>query len=140
MDDGRDALGVMAVTMGAEATAHCKALFEGDDYQAYLLAHGFAVESAEALAELVHARMRAELGVGGEDDPDPAQLIKGRYRGCRYSFGYPACPELSDQRVLAEMLDWGRIGLTLTEECQLDPEQSVSALVAHHSKAGYFSV
>jgi 5-methyltetrahydrofolate--homocysteine methyltransferase len=137
---GRDVLGVMAVTMGPEATVRCRALFEGDDYRAYLLAHGFAVESAEALAELVHARLRAELGLAGDDDPDPAQLIKGRYRGCRYSFGYPACPELDDQRLLAEMLDWGRIGIALTEECQLDPEQSVSALVVHHPEAGYFAV
>ncbi len=139
-ETGRDVLGVMAVTMGAEATAHCQKLFDDDDYQEYLLAHGFAVESAEALAELIHARMRAELGLGDEDDPDPAQLIKGRYRGCRYSFGYPACPELSDQRGLAEMLDWERIGLALTEECQLNPEQSVSALVVHHTGAGYFAV
>ena len=137
---GRDALGVMAVTMGPEATARCQDLFAGDDYHAYLLAHGFAVESAEALAELMHARMRAELGLAGDDAPDPAALIKGRYRGCRYSFGYPACPELDDQRVLAEMLDWKRIGIALTEECQLDPEQSVSALVVHHPEAGYFAV
>ncbi|MBU0743085.1 dihydropteroate synthase, partial [bacterium] len=137
---GRDVLGAMAVTMGAAATARCRALFAGDDYREYLLTHGFAVESAEALAELVHARMRAELGIAADDDPDPAGLIKGRYRGCRYSFGYPACPELDDQRVLAEMLDWGRIGIALTEECQLDPEQSVSALVVHHPEAGYFAV
>ncbi len=140
MDEGRDVLGVFAATMGAEATARCKALFEGDDYREYLLTHGFAVESAEALAEWVHARMRSELGIAGDDDPDPAQVIRGRYRGCRYSFGYPACPELADQRILAEMLDWGRIGLGLTEECQLDPEQSVSAVVVHVEGAGYFAV
>jgi len=139
-DQSRDVLGVMAVTMGAEATARCRELFAGDDYREYLMTHGFAVESAEALAELVHVRMRAELGFAGDDDPDPAGLIKGHYRGCRYSFGYPACPELDDQRVLAEMLDWGRIGIALTEECQLDPEQSVSALVVHHPGAGYFKV
>ncbi len=140
LNEGRDTLGVMAVTMGPEATAYCRTLFEGDDYQAYLLAHGFAVESAEALAELVHARMRDELGLAQDDDPDPAQMIKGRYRGCRYSFGYPACPELADQRVLAEMLDWGRIGLGLTEEWLMEPEQSVSALVVHCLGAGYFRV
>ena len=138
--DGRDVLGAMAVTMGAAASARCAELFAGDDYRAYLLTHGFAVESAEALAELVHARMRAELGLAGDDDPEPAGLIKGRYRGCRYSFGYPACPDLDDQHVLADMLDWGRVGIDLTEACLLEPEQSVSALVVHHPEAGYFSV
>ena len=140
LDEGRDLLGAFAVTLGPEATSRAKTLFDDDDYRAYLLTHGFAVESAEALAELVHARMRAELGIAGEDDPDPAGMIRGRYRGCRYSFGYPACPELGDQRVLAEMLDWGRIGLGLTEGWQLDPEESVSAVVVRARGAGYFSV
>ena len=138
--DGRDVLGVMVVTMGQAATEYCNRLLAGDDYREYLLAHGLAVEAAEALAELVHARMRAELGVDADDSREPAELIKGRYRGRRYSFGYPACPDLEGQRVLAEMLGWERIGVELSEECQLEPEQSTSALVFHHPEAEYFSI
>ncbi len=138
-EDG-DVLGVSVVTMGPAATEYCARLMADDAYREYLLAHGFAVESAEALAELWHARMRTELGIDGDDAPDPADLIHGRYRGRRFSFGYPACPDLEGQRVLAEMLDWGRIGVTLTEGCQLDPEQSTSALVVHHPEAEYLKV
>jgi len=136
----RDVLGVSVVTMGAVATEYCHRLMESDSYHAYLLAHGFAVESAEALAELVHARMRRELGINGDDAADPKEILRGRYRGQRFSFGYPACPELEGQQVLAEMLQWERIGVTLSEEMQLHPEQSTSALVLHHPRAEYFSV
>ncbi len=139
-DGARDVLGVMAVTMGPEASRHTAALMAADDYSGYLLAHGFAVESAEALAEHWHQVMRRELGIDGDDAADPAAVVRGGYRGRRYSFGYPACPELADQRLLAEMLDWRRIGLELTESCQLDPEHSVTALVVHHPDAEYFSV
>jgi len=135
----RDVLGVSVVTMGAAATEYCARLMADDSYQEYLLAHGFAVESAEALAELWHARMRAEIGIDGDDADDPAELIKGRYRGRRFSFGYPACPDLEEQRVMEEMLTWERIGVTLTENFQLDPEQSTSALVVHHPGAEYLN-
>ena len=104
-----------------------------------MLAHGFAVESAEALAELWHKRMRAELGIDGDDAADPTEMIKGRYRGRRFSFGYPACPDLEHQALLAEMLDWKRIGIDLSEGFQLDPEQSTSAIVVHHPEAEYLS-
>ena len=137
--EDQDVLGVSIVTMGSAASEYCQRLVKADSYHAYLLAHGFAVESAEALAELVHARMRVELGINGEDGATPKEILRGRYRGRRFSFGYPACPELEDQRILAEMLQWERIGVRLSEEDQLDPEQSTSALVVHHPQAVYFS-
>ena len=137
---GRDVLGVMAVTVGAAATEKARALMDDDDYREYLLLHGFAVETAEALAEHVHRLMRRELGIDRDDAPTAAGVIRCGYRGRRYSFGYPACPELADQRILAGMLDWQRIGLSLSGECQLHPEQSVSAVVAHHPEAQYYSV
>jgi 5-methyltetrahydrofolate--homocysteine methyltransferase len=136
----RDVLGVMVVTVGEAATAHCRDLLQADDYREYLLAHGFAVETAEALAEFQHRALRRELGIGGDDAAAPADLVKGRYRGRRFSFGYPACPDLEHQRLLQEMLDWERIGIRLSEECQLEPEQSTSALVFHHPGAEYFSI
>ena len=134
-----DVIGVSVVTMGAAATEYCARLMAADSYQEYLLAHGFAVESAEALAELWHKRMRAELGIDGDDAADPTEMIKGRYRGRRFSFGYPACPDLEHQALLAEMLDWKRIGIDLSEGFQLDPEQSTSAIVVHHPEAEYLS-
>ena len=137
--EDRDVLGVSVVTMGAAASEHCATLMAADSYQEYLLAHGFAVESAEALAELWHKKMREEIGIAGQDDPDPAQMIRGRYRGRRFSYGYPACPDLEQQALLAEMLGWERIGIALTEGFQLDPEQSTSALVVHHPEAEYIS-
>jgi 5-methyltetrahydrofolate--homocysteine methyltransferase len=133
-------LGVMIVTVGEAATAHCRDLLQSDDYHEYLLAHGFAVETAEALAEFQHRALRRELGIDGDDAAAPADLVKGRYRGRRFSFGYPACPDLEHQRLLQEMLDWERIGIRLSEECQLEPEQSTSALVFHHPGAEYFSI
>lgn len=137
--EDRDVLGVSVVTMGAAASEHCAGLMAADSYQEYLLAHGFAVESAEALAELWHKTMREEIGIADQDDPDPAQLIRGRYRGRRFSYGYPACPDLEQQVLLQEMLGWERIGIGLTEGYQLDPEQSTSALVVHHPEAEYIS-
>ena len=108
--------------------------------QEYLFLHGFGVECAEGLAELWHKRMRAELGIGGDDSPRTRELFTQNYRGSRYSFGYPACPEMSDQEKLFRLLDPSRIGCRLTENWQIDPEQSTSALVVHHPEARYFSV
>jgi len=136
----RDVLGALVVTVGEAATARCRDLLQADDYREYLLTHGFAVETAEALAEYQHRELRRELGVAGDDAADPADLVKGRYRGRRFSFGYPACPDLEHQRLLGEMLGWERIGIRLSEECQLEPEQSTSALVFHHPGAEYFSI
>ncbi|MCP4895204.1 MAG: hypothetical protein GY911_15505, partial [Actinomycetales bacterium] len=104
-----------------------------------LYLHGFGVECAEGLAEMWHKRMRAEIGIGHHDDPDIRRLFGQNYQGCRYSFGYPACPEMSDQETLFKLLEPERIGCRLTENWQIDPEQSTSALVVHHPDAAYFS-
>jgi len=98
------------------------------------------VETAEALAELWHKRMRAMWGIGEEDAEEIHKLFKLHYRGCRYSFGYPACPNLEDQAKLFQLLEPERIGLALSEQFQLEPEQSTTALVVHHPEAKYFNV
>ncbi|MDP2360912.1 MAG: methionine synthase [bacterium] len=136
----RDVLGVQWVTVGAEATAEAKRHLEADRYQEYLYRHGLSVEAAEALAEAWHRRMREELGIAGEDSPRLAGIFRQGYRGSRYSFGYPACPRLEDQRLLADILGVDRIGCRLTEEWQIVPEQSTSAVIVHHPEARYFSV
>jgi 5-methyltetrahydrofolate--homocysteine methyltransferase len=97
------------------------------------------VQLTEALAEMWHARVRDELGFGVEDDADLGGILRQAYRGSRYSFGYPACPDLTDRAVLVELLDPSRIGVSLSEELQLHPEQSTDALVVHHPEAKYFN-
>ncbi len=139
-DNERDVIGLQVVTMGANASTVARDWFGADRYQDYLYLHGLSVEMAEAMAEYVHKRIRAELGFTSDEARDMDGLLKQEYRGSRYSFGYPACPNLADQRQLLDLLDAGRIGVTLTEEDQLDPEQSTSALVILHPKAKYFSV
>jgi 5-methyltetrahydrofolate--homocysteine methyltransferase len=134
-----DVLPMQAVTMGERATAFAQKLFAADQYSDYLYFHGLAVQMAEALAEWVHARIRRELG-----HPDPAgmplrDVLAQRYRGSRYSFGYPACPNVADSRQQLQWLGAERIGLSMDESEQLHPEQSTTALVALHSKARYFS-
>jgi 5-methyltetrahydrofolate--homocysteine methyltransferase len=136
----RDVCALQLVTVGAKASDVAREWFAGDRYQDYLYLHGLSVEMAEALAEYVHKRIRAELGLGGEDAREIDKLLKQGYRGSRYSFGYPACPNLEDQVPLLKLLDAGRIGVTLSEEFQLEPEQSTSAIVLHHPQARYFSV
>ena len=136
----RDVIALQAVTMGAQASETARQWFAENRYQDYLYLHGFSVEMAEALAEYVHARIRAELGFAGEDARDMDQMLKQGYRGSRYSFGYPACPNVADQKQLLTLLGAERIGLSLTEEDQLDPEQSTSAIVALHPQAKYFRV
>ncbi|MBM3554821.1 MAG: methionine synthase, partial [Alphaproteobacteria bacterium] len=136
----RDVIGLQIVTIGQKASDTARAWFEGDRYQDYLYLHGLSVELAEALAEYVHRGIRAELGFGHEDDRDMAKMLKQGYRGSRYSFGYPACPNLADQRHLLRLLGAERIGVSLTEEDMLEPEQSTSAIVLHHPQARYFSV
>jgi 5-methyltetrahydrofolate--homocysteine methyltransferase len=140
VDDGvPDVLGLQVVTMGPRITEVAQALFAADRYQEYLYAHGFGVEMAEALAERWHRRMREELGIAGDDGATPQDWFRQDYRGSRFSFGYPACPDLEDQAKLFRLLDPARIGVGLTEEFMLDPEQSTSALVLHHPEAGYFN-
>jgi 5-methyltetrahydrofolate--homocysteine methyltransferase len=134
-----DVLPMQAVTMGEQASSFAQQLFAADQYSDYLYFHGLAVQMAEALAEWTHARIRRELG-----HPDPAEMplrdvLAQRYRGSRYSFGYPACPNVGDSRQQLLWLDAGRIGLSMDESEQLHPEQSTTALVALHSQARYFS-
>jgi 5-methyltetrahydrofolate--homocysteine methyltransferase len=135
-----DYAGFHVVTMGARASEREKELFAANQYQDYLLLHGLSVEMTEALAELWHRRIREEWGFAAEDGPSLAGLFRQQYRGSRYSWGYPACPELEEQAKLAELLEIERIGVTLTEECHLVPEQSTSAIVVPHPEAKYFVV
>ncbi|MGY2710280.1 5-methyltetrahydrofolate--homocysteine methyltransferase [Thermostichus sp. OS-CIW-39] len=134
-----DVFPMQAVTVGAEATAYAQRLFAEGQYTDYLYFHGLAVTLAEALAEWCHARIRRELGFGHEDSPDIRKILHQGYRGSRYSFGYPACPNIADQRILLELLQAERIGLTMDESDQLDPEQSTTAIVAYHPAARYFN-
>jgi 5-methyltetrahydrofolate--homocysteine methyltransferase len=136
----RDVLGVQLVTMGEEPSRKARALFEGGAYQDYLFVHGFSVEMTEALAEYWHKRMRQMWGIAGKDATDVRKLFQQGYQGARYSFGYPACPDLSDQAKLDRLMDFSQIGVGLTESYQLVPEHSTSALVVHHPEARYFSV
>ena len=128
------------VTMGTVASAREKELFAADKYQDYLLLHGLSVEMTEALAELWHRRIREEWGFADEDGPTLTGLFKQQYRGSRYSWGYPACPDLDDQTKVAELLEIDRIGVALTEEFHLVPEQSTSAIIVPHPEAKYFVV
>jgi 5-methyltetrahydrofolate--homocysteine methyltransferase len=134
-----DVVAFTVVTMGARVSEATAELFAKDAYRDYLELHGLSVQLAEALAELWHARVREELGFGGEDSPDLDAVFRQGYRGSRYSFGYPACPDLEEQTKLLDLLHPERIGVTLSEEYQLVPEQSTSAIIAHHPEAKYFN-
>ncbi|WP_207459887.1 methionine synthase [Azospirillum sp. SYSU D00513] len=139
-DPERDVIGLQVVTMGQHCAEVAREWFAENRYQDYLYLHGLSVEMTEAMAEYVHARIRAELGFGAEDSRDKDKLLQQAYRGSRYSFGYPACPNVEDQEQLLRLLDAGRIGIELSEGFQLHPEQSTSAIVLHHPRAKYFSV
>jgi 5-methyltetrahydrofolate--homocysteine methyltransferase len=134
-----DVLPMQAVTMGERATAFAQELFRADQYTDYLYFHGLGVQMAEALAEWAHARIRRELGFGQDEPAALRDVLAQRYRGSRYSFGYPACPNVADSRPQLAWLGAERIGLTMDESDQLEPEQSTTALVALHSQARYFS-
>jgi 5-methyltetrahydrofolate--homocysteine methyltransferase len=136
----KDVVAFHCVTMGVEVSHRAKQLFERNEYTEYLYLHGMGVECAEALAELWHKRIRAELGIGLDDSPVIRELFTQTYRGSRYSFGYPACPDMSDQEKLFRLLRPERIGCVLTENWQIDPEQSTSAIVVHHPDAKYFTI
>jgi 5-methyltetrahydrofolate--homocysteine methyltransferase len=140
-DSGRmDVVAFHLVTVGRRASKYSHELFKSDNYADYLYFHGLSVESAEALAELWHKRIREELGIASADAAEVTRLFHQAYQGSRFSFGYPACPNLEDQAKLFELLDPARIGVELTEEFQLEPEQSTSAIIVHHPEAKYFSV
>ncbi len=136
----RDVVALQAVTMGQTASDVARDWFAENRYQDYLYLHGLSVEMAEAMAEYVHRRIRADLGFGHEGARDIDRLLKQEYRGARYSFGYPACPDLAQQRPLLDLLGAERIGLAMAEEDQLHPEQSTAAVVTIHPQAGYFVV
>ncbi len=139
-DAERDVIGMQVVTVGQNASNVAREWFEENRYQDYLYLHGLSVEMAEAMAEVTHKRIRAELGFAGEDDRDMEKMLGQGYRGSRYSFGYPACPKLEDQAMLLNLLDAQRIGVDLSDEYQLHPEQSTSAIVVLNKHAKYFSV
>jgi 5-methyltetrahydrofolate--homocysteine methyltransferase len=134
-----DVLGLQLVTMGARIAEVTSDLFAADAYRDYLELHGLSVQLTESLAEYWHKRMRAELGYSGEDPDRPEDYFDLRYRGARFSFGYGACPDLEDRAKLVELLEPERIGVKLSEEFQLHPEQSTDALVLHHPEASYFN-
>jgi 5-methyltetrahydrofolate--homocysteine methyltransferase len=142
--DQLDVIALQLVTVGQPISEYTAKLFARDAYRDYLEAHGLSVQLTEALAELWHQRIRAELrlpsgGAVGDGDPDLAGILRTDYRGCRYSFGYPACPELEERAKVVDLLSAERIGVVLSEEFQLVPEQSTDAIVVHHPEANYFN-
>jgi 5-methyltetrahydrofolate--homocysteine methyltransferase len=136
-----DVLGLSLVTIGPKASVETQRLFESGEYTRYLYLHGLSVETAEALAEFHHKKMREELGISAEDSPHIRDLFHQKYQGSRYSFGYPACPHLEDQTKLFALLKpEENVGVRLTSAFLLEPEQSTSAIVVHHPGAKYFVV
>ena len=136
-----DVIGLSLVTIGDKASVETQRLFEAGEYTKYLYLHGLSVETAEALAEYLHKKIREELGMAGEDSPHIRDLFHQKYRGSRYSFGYPACPNLEDQTKLFTLLHpEENVGVRLTTGFLLEPEQSTSAIVVHHPGAKYFVV
>ncbi len=135
-----DVVAFSLVTAGRRVSEIAREWFARNEYQQYLFLHGLGVETAEALAEYIHKQVRVELNIAGEDARDRQALFKQGYCGSRFSFGYPACPNLEDQATLMSLLGGGDIGVTLSDEFQLDPEQSTSAIIAHHPQARYFNV
>jgi 5-methyltetrahydrofolate--homocysteine methyltransferase len=134
-----DVVAFQVVTMGRKVSEVANELFTRNAYREYLELHGLSVQLTEALAEFWHARVRAELGFADEDADDLSGILKLEHRGARYAWGYPACPDVEEQTKVADLLDWGRIGVELSEEFQLTPEQSTSAIIAHHPEAKYFA-
>ena len=125
--------------MGQSVSEAISQLFASNSYREYMELHGLSVQLTEALAEHWHARIREEMGFAKEDSPELTSILDQGYRGSRYSFGYPACPDLEQQTELCELLEPGRIGVELSEEFQLHPEQSTSAIIVHHPEAKYFN-
>ena len=135
-----DVVGFQLVTVGATVNDHTAKLFAADRYREYMELHGLSVQLTESLAEFWHSRMREELGFAAEDPDDLEGMFKVAYRGARYSLGYPACPDMEDRRKVVELLRPERVGVELSDELQLHPEQSTDAFVFHHPQAKYFSV
>jgi 5-methyltetrahydrofolate--homocysteine methyltransferase len=139
-DGELDVIALQVVTIGQHCSEVARDWFAADRYQDYLHLHGLSVEAAEGLAEYIHKQIRAELGIADQDARDMRELFKQGYRGSRFSFGYPACPNLEDQEKLLDLLGAQKLGLTMSDEHQLHPEQSTSAIVCHHPAAKYFTV
>ena len=135
-----DVMAFQLVTAGANIDTFASGLFAGDSYRDYLELNGLAMQLTEALAEYWHSQIRAEWGFGSEDPTHLDDILGVKYRGARFSLGYPACPEMEDRKKVVELLNPGRIGVVLSEELQLHPEQSTDAFVFHHPEAKYFSV
>jgi 5-methyltetrahydrofolate--homocysteine methyltransferase len=135
----RDVVAFQVVTMGGRISGAANELFQANAYRDYLELHGLSVQLAEALAEYWHARVRAELGFSGEDPQEMRDMFALKYRGARFSLGYGACPDLEDRAKIADLLRPERIGVELSEEFQLHPEQSTDAIVIHHPEAKYFN-
>ncbi|OGC00714.1 hypothetical protein A2V82_03060, partial [candidate division KSB1 bacterium RBG_16_48_16] len=136
----RDMIALQVVTVGMRAQEEARRLYDSNQYKKYLLFHGLSVESAEALAEYWHKKIREELAIAGADGATMDEFVVQKYRGSRYSFGYPACPDLGENRKLFELLKPERIDVFLTEEDQMVPEQTTSAFIVHHPQAKYFTI
>lgn len=136
----KDIISLQVVTVGKKASEETKKLFETNQYKKYLLFHGLSVEAAEALAEYWHQQIRVELKIDSDDSANIDEFVVQKYRGARYSFGYPACPDLAENRKIFEILKPERIGVTLTQEDQMVPEQTTSAFIVHHPLAKYFTI
>jgi 5-methyltetrahydrofolate--homocysteine methyltransferase len=134
-----DVVAFQLVTVGSKISQAAAELFEKNAYRDYVELHGLSVQLTEALAEFWHMRIRAELGLAGEDPDNVEEFFRLGYRGARFSFGYAACPDLEQRATVVRLLEPGRIGVTLSEEFQLHPEQATDALVVHHPEAKYFS-
>ena len=130
---------MQAVTMGNVASEYAQELFKADKYSDYLMFHGLTVQLAEALAEYIHAEIRAECGFLNQEPYSNREILAQKYRGARFSFGYPACPKVSDSKIQLDLLEAKRINLSMDQSEQLHPEQSTTALISLHSKAKYFS-
>ncbi|WP_344266970.1 vitamin B12 dependent-methionine synthase activation domain-containing protein, partial [Streptomyces sodiiphilus] len=134
-----DTVALQIVTVGNRISQATADLFATDAYRDYLELHGLSVQLAEALAEYWHHRVRTELGIAHRDPDTLTGMFRTEYQGCRYSLGYPACPDLADRAKIADLLRPERIGVKLSEEYQLHPEQSTDAIVLHHPEATYFN-
>ena len=128
------------MTIGERVSQVTKQLFESDQYHDYLMMHAFSVEVTDALAEYWHEVMRDELGIGGKKPTGISGYVVQEYQGSRYGFGYPACPDMEAHKPIFELLRPEDIGVTLTENMEMVPEQSTSAIVSHHPQAKYFAV
>jgi 5-methyltetrahydrofolate--homocysteine methyltransferase len=138
--DGGDIAGFFVVTIGEAIGKAAKELFEKDAYHDYLMLHGFGVEVTDALAEYWHEVMRVEMGISEQRPDNMTGYVSQQYQGSRYGFGYPACPDLGAHEHVFKLLKPEQIGVTLTENMEMVPEQTTSAIVAHHPQAKYFAV